>query len=116
MKQVEGQIKTLEDEANPFDRVRSEARVRRLALLKRQRRTLLGVAEKRGATQAKLERCSLTLQNMRFDLVRLRAGSISAEHLTTVTEKARELGQEVDAIVHGADEARSVVRSGARRR
>ncbi len=115
MKQVEGQIKTLEDEANPFDRVRSEERVRRLALLKRQRRTLLGVAEKRGATQAKLERCSLTLQNMRFDLVRLRAGSISAEHLTTVTEKARELGQEVDAIVHGADEARSAVRSGARR-
>jgi serine/threonine-protein kinase len=116
VKQVEGQIKQLEDEANPFDRVRSEARVRRLALLKRQRRTLVGIAEKRNATQAKLERCSLTLQNMRFDLVRLRAGSISADHLTTVTEKARELGQEVDAIVHGADEARSAVRSGARRR
>ena len=115
MKQVDTQIKTLEDEANPFDRVRSEERVRRLALLKRQRRTLFGLAQKREATQAKLERCSLTLQNMRFDLVRLRAGSISADHLTTVTEKARELGQEVDAIVHGADEARSAVRSGARR-
>src|SRR5687767_1203443 len=115
MKQVDTQIKTLEDEANPFDRVRSEDRVRRLALLKRQRRTLFGLAQKREATQAKLERCSLTLQNMRFDLVRLRAGSISADHLTTVTEKARELGQEVDAIVHGADEARSAVRSGARR-
>jgi serine/threonine-protein kinase len=115
VKQVDTQIKQLEDEANPFDHARSEARVRRLALLKRQRRTLLGLAQKRDATQAKLERCTLTLQNMRFDLVRLRAGSISADHLTTMTEKARELGQEVDAVVYAADEVRSAARSGARR-
>jgi serine/threonine-protein kinase len=115
VKQVDTQIKQLEDEANPFDRARSEARVRRLALLKRQRRTLLGIAQKRDVTQAKLERCTLTLQNMRFDLVRLRAGSISADHLTTMTEKARELGQEVDAVVYAADEVRSAARSGARR-
>jgi serine/threonine protein kinase len=115
VKQVDAQITQLEDEANPFDRARSEERVRRLALLKRQRRTLFAVAQKRDATQAKLERCTLTLQNMRFDLVRLRAGTISADHLTTISEKARELGQEVDAVVHGADEVRSAVRSGARR-
>src|SRR5687767_5843494 len=35
-KLVDTQIKQLEDEANPFDRARSEDRVRRLALLKRQ--------------------------------------------------------------------------------
>jgi serine/threonine protein kinase len=115
VKQVDTQIKQLEDEANPFDRARSEERVRRLALLKRQRRTLLGIAQKRDATQAKLERCTLTLQNMRFDLLRLRAGGISADHLTTVTEKARALAQEVDAVVLAADEVRSAVRSGARR-
>ena len=114
VKQVDTQIKQLEDEANPFDRPRSEERVRRLALLKRQRRTLLGIAQKRDAAQAKLERCVLTLQNLRFDLVRLRSGSITVDHLTTVTEKARELGQEIDAVVHGADQARSAVRSGAR--
>jgi eukaryotic-like serine/threonine-protein kinase len=115
MKQVDAQITQLEDEANPFDRVRSEDRVRRLALLKRQRRTLLGVAQKRDAAQAKLERCTLTLQNMRFDLVRLRAGGISVDHLTTVSEKARALAQEVDAVVYAADEVRSAARSGARR-
>jgi tRNA A-37 threonylcarbamoyl transferase component Bud32 len=115
MKQVDAHIKQLEDEANPFDRARSEERVRRLALLKRQRRTLLGIAQKRDATQAKLERCTLTLQNMRFDLVRLRHGGITADQFTSVTEKARAVGQEIDAVVHGADEARSALRSGARR-
>jgi serine/threonine protein kinase len=115
VKQVDEQIKQLEDEANPFDRVRSEERVRRLALLKRQRRTLLAIAQKRDATQAKLERCALTLQNMRFDLVRLRAGGITPDHLTTVTERARALAQEIDAVVHGADEVRAVVRPKAKR-
>jgi serine/threonine-protein kinase len=115
MKQVDDQIKQLEDEANPFDRARSEERVRRLALLKRQRRTLLAITQKRDVTQAKLERCALTLQNMRFDLVRLRAGGITADHLTTVTEKARALAQEIDAVVQGADEVRAVVRPRAKR-
>ena len=115
MNQVDAQIKLLEDEANPFDRARSEERVRRLALLKRQRRTLLGIGQKRDATQAKLERCALTLQNMRFDLVRLRAGGITVDHMTTVTEKARAMAQEIDAVVYGADEVRSAVRSGTRR-
>ncbi|HZO18100.1 MAG TPA: hypothetical protein VFB46_03860, partial [Gemmatimonadaceae bacterium] len=115
IKEVEAQIKQLEDEANPFDRARSEERVRRLALLKRQRRTLVGIGQKREAAQAKLESCTLALQNMRFDLVRLRAGGITVDHLTTVTERARALAQEVDAVVHAADEVRSAVRSGARR-
>jgi serine/threonine protein kinase len=115
VKQVEEQIKQLEDEANPFDRVRSEDRVRRLALLKRQRRTLLAITQKRDVTQAKLERCALTLQNMRFDVVRLRAGNLTVDHLTTVTEKARALAQEIDAVVHGADEVRAAVRPKAKR-
>ena len=115
MNQVDGQIKQLEDEANPFDRVRSEERVRRLALLKRQRRTLLGIAKKRDETRAKLDRCVMTLQNMRFDLVRLRAGGITMDHMTSVTEKARAMAREIDAVVYAADEVRSAVRSGARR-
>jgi serine/threonine-protein kinase len=115
VKQVDEQITQLEDEANPFDHARSEERVRRLALLKRQRRTLLAITQKRDVTQAKLERCALTLQNMRFDLVRLRAGGITADHLTSVTEKARALAQEIDAVVQGADEVRAVVRPKAKR-
>jgi serine/threonine-protein kinase len=115
VKQVDTQIKTLEDEANPFDRARSEERVRRLALLKRQRRTLLAVGQKRDEATAKLERCALTLQNMRFDLIRLRAGGITADHMTSVTEKARAVAQEIDAVVGAADEVRSAVRPSARR-
>jgi serine/threonine-protein kinase len=115
VKQVDTQIKLLEDEANPFDRVRSEERVRRLALLKRQRRTLMAVGQKRDETQAKLERVALTLQNMRFDLVRLQHGGISADHMTSVTERARAVAQEIDAVVGAADEVRSAIRPSARR-
>ena len=115
VKQVDTQIKELEDQANPFDKPRSEERVRRLALLKRQRRTLLAIGQRRDETEKKLERVAVTLQNMRFDLVRLRHGGITVDHMTSVTEQARALGAEVDAIVSAADDVRSAVRPTARR-
>jgi serine/threonine-protein kinase len=115
VKQVDTRIKELEDQANPFDKPRSEERVRLLANLKRQRRTLLAVGQKRDETEKKLERVAVTLANMRFDLVRLRHGGITVDHMTSVTQQARALGAEVDAIVSAADEVRSAVRPTARR-
>jgi hypothetical protein len=47
--------------------------------------------------------------------VRLQHGNISVDHLTSVTEKARAVAAEVDAVVAAADEVRSAVRPAARR-
>jgi serine/threonine-protein kinase len=103
---VDSQIARLESEANPLDRTGSEERVRRLALLKRQRRALADQDRKRQQAVAKLESCALALGNMRLDVLRLRAGNVSValDQITTLTERARSLADEVDAAVYAADE------------
>ncbi len=108
--QLERQITELEAQANPLDTRASEDRVRRLALLKRQRRALADTTRRRQEAERKLESCVLALQNMRLDVLRLRAGSVSSamEHLTTLTERARALADDVDAAVYAADEVRKI--------
>jgi serine/threonine-protein kinase len=72
---VEQEISRLEAAANPLDRTGSEERVRRLAYLKRQRRTIAELGRRREMAASKLDGCRLALQNMRLDLVRLRTGA-----------------------------------------
>ncbi|MBC7790016.1 MAG: serine/threonine protein kinase [Anaerolineae bacterium] len=105
-RQMDDQIGELEAQANPLDRVASEDRVRRLALLKRQRRALADQERRRGDAASKLESCSLALGSMRLDVLRLRAGSVSQSvgQITLLTERARLLADDVDAAVYAADE------------
>jgi serine/threonine-protein kinase len=112
--QIEAQISELEAQANPLEVRASEDRVRRLALLKRQRRGVADVARRHDDARAKLDSCVLALQNMRLDILRLRAGSVAnaGSHITQLTERARSLAEEVDAAVYGAESARGS--SGAR--
>ncbi len=115
---VERQIGELEAQANPLDVPGSEDRVRKLAMLKRQRRALLDGERKRGEAAAKLDSCAMALQNMRLDMARLRTAGQSAlpqAHVTMLTDKARSLADEVDAAVYAADEVGRVVRESARR-
>ncbi len=105
--QIEAQISELEALANPLERG-SEDRVRRLALLKRQRRGVADVARRHDDARAKLDSCVLALQNMRLDILRLRAGAVASAgtHITQLTERARSLADEVDAAIYGAESAR----------
>jgi eukaryotic-like serine/threonine-protein kinase len=98
---LDAQIARLESEANPLDRAGSEDRVRRLATLKRQRRAVAHAADRRAEVAARLESCALALQSMRLDVVRLRAGTVSShtEHITLLTERARDLADDVDAVL-----------------
>ena len=106
LEETEAQIARLEAEANPLERQASEERVRRLALLKRQRRALANQDRRRSEAAGKLDSCALALGNMRLDVLRLRAGNIasSMDQITTLTERARSLAEEVDAAVYAADE------------
>ena len=105
--QIESQISELEALANPLERG-SEDRVRRLALLKRQRRGVADVTRRHDDARAKLDSCVLALQNMRLDILRLRAGAVASagNHITQLTERARSLADEVDAAIYGAESAR----------
>jgi serine/threonine-protein kinase len=100
---VEREITTLESQANPLDYNASEGRVRRLAMLRRQRRALVEIARKRKEAQEKLDNCRQLLRSMRMELVRFRTGGLNAQPtgLTMVTQQAqsvvREMGYLSDA-------------------
>ena len=101
--QLEGEITTLENAANPLERG-SEDRVRRLAYLKRQRRALVDTGQRRQSLSGKLETCALALQNMRFDLMRLGASPQMHQHITGLANQAMHLADSVDDAVFVADE------------
>jgi len=100
---VEKEISTLESQANPLDYSASEGRVRRLALLRRQRRALAEVGRKKKEAQEKLDNCRHLLRSMRLELVRFRTGGLNAQPtgLTMVTQQAqsvvRDMGYLSDA-------------------
>jgi serine/threonine protein kinase len=100
---VEKEISTLESQANPLDYGASEGRVRRLALLRRQRRALAEVGRKKQEAQGKLDNCRQLLRSMRLELVRFRTGGLNARPtgLTMVTQQAqsvvRDMGYLSDA-------------------
>ena len=111
---IEQEIAVLEAQANPLDRTASEARVRRLAMLKRQRRTASEGTLRRTELAARLESCALALQNMKLDVLRLKTGNQSWQHVTSVAEAALALAREVDNQVYVGDEMARLGRSSTR--
>jgi serine/threonine-protein kinase len=101
---VEEEIRRLEAQANPLDVRNSEDRVRRLAYLKRQRRALADVGEKQAKSKDRLERCSLALQNVRLDLIRLKAGSQTIQQVTLVAERAMSVARDLENAAYVQDE------------
>jgi len=94
---VEREIDTLESQANPLDYRASEERVRRLAMLRRQRRALADIGRKKKETQEKLDHCRQILRSMRLELVRFRTGGLNAQPagLTMVTQQAQAVVREM---------------------
>ncbi|MBM3906526.1 MAG: protein kinase [Gemmatimonadetes bacterium] len=114
---IDREIMALEAAANPLDVSASEERVRRLAMLKRQRRTVVDVDRRRDTLAARLDGCSLALKNMRFDVLRLKTGAQTYQHVTTIAEQAMQLAREVDSAVYVADEMAKIrPRAGAKER
>src|SRR5665213_2819151 len=106
---IEKEISLLESQANPLDRAGNE---------ERQRRSVADLGRRRAEMNGRLESCSLALQNMRLDVVRLRTGTNaeSWQHITSVADQAMALAREVDNAVYVADEmARLNPRSNAPR-
>jgi serine/threonine-protein kinase len=81
---------------------------RRIELLERQREALKELTERRRALEAQFESCVLAVQNVRFDLLRLRSAGVSAvlDDLTSATQAARALGEDVEAAIDAAGEIR----------
>ncbi|MHB0948607.1 MAG: serine/threonine-protein kinase [Gemmatimonadaceae bacterium] len=101
---VDAEIDRLEAAANPLE-PGSEDRVRRLSFLRRQRRAILELDKRRQVVADKLETCVAALQNMKLDVLRLRAGAQTAHHVTSLAMNALHLAESVDGAVYAAHEA-----------
>ena len=109
------EITLLESQANPLE-ARSEERVRRLALLRRERRQAEGEATRRQKSTDRLERARAALRAIRFELVKLRTGSSSGStvHVTQLAERAQELARDVDAVLAAVGSTKSRASSARR--
>ena len=83
---------------------------RRLALLRRQRSTLHDLLERRRTLLDQLESASLTLQNIKLDLLKLRSAGVSSamEDVTSATREARALSRDIASLLEAADDVRKL--------
>lgn len=84
---------------------------RRLDLLRRQRAALAELVRRRQKVEAQFESCVLAVQNVRFDLLRLRSAGVAAvlDDLTSATQEARALQLDVEAAISAAGEIREAL-------
>src|SRR6266550_3174778 len=86
-------------------------RERQLNLLDRQRQALSDLLTRRKNVEEQIESCVLAMQNVRFDLLRLRSAGVAAvlSDLTHATQQARALSRDVDHVIAAAGEIRDVL-------
>jgi serine/threonine-protein kinase len=87
-------------------------RGRRLSLLQRQRESIAVLRERRSQVASHLESCVLAMQNVRFDLLRLRSAGVAAVlgDLTQATQQAKALSRDVDNAIAAAGEIREAMK------
>ena len=87
-------------------------RARRLNLLQRQRQSISDLRGRRSQVASHLESCVLAMQNVRFDLLRLRSAGVAAvlDDLTQATQQAKSLSRDVDNAIAAAGEVRDALR------
>jgi serine/threonine-protein kinase len=66
--------------------------------------------QRRTQASSRLEGCAMALQSMRLDVLRLRAGALSHQQVTSVAEQALTLAREVDSAMYVADEMARLTR------
>lgn len=91
----------------------SSDRERQIGLLERQRQTLAELSRRRDVLSSQFESCMLAMQNVRFDLLRLRSAGVAEAlgDLTMATQQARALSLDVDAAIGAASEIRHLTRN-----
>lgn len=87
---------------------------RTVVLLKRQRDSLNDLLERRTVIRAQLESASLSLENLRLQLVKLRSAGVQSalENVTSATQEAHALAREIGHVLDAASEVRSIGRDG----
>ncbi|HEX2450569.1 MAG TPA: protein kinase [Gemmatimonadales bacterium] len=106
LEQIEERLASLQREPDDAERAR------RLGLLEKQRQTILDLQGRRAQVANHLESCVLAMQNVRFDLLRLRSAGVAAVlgDLTNATQQAKALSRDVDHAIAAAGEIREAMK------
>lgn len=85
-------------------------RERRLSLLQRQRASLHELLERRRSLANQMESAGLMLQNLKFDLLKLRSSGIGSviEDQSSATQEARALSREIGLLVEASDDLKKL--------
>jgi serine/threonine protein kinase len=85
-------------------------RERRLSLLERQRTSLAELGTRRARLDGQLESAGIALQNLKYDLLKLRSSGVQAAlgDVTSATMEARALSKEIGHVLEAADEIRDI--------
>jgi len=88
-----------------------EERDRHVRLLEQQLKTALDLADRRDRIAGRLESSVLAMQNMRYDLMRLRTAGVGAvlNDLTSATLQARAISRDVDHMIAAVSEVREAM-------
>ena len=88
-----------------------EERNRRMDLLGRQKKTIGDLRGRRDHIASQMESCILAMQNVRFDLLRLRSADAAAAlgDLTMATQQARALSRDADNAIVAVSEIREAL-------
>jgi serine/threonine-protein kinase len=83
---------------------------RQLGLLRRQRGSLEALVQQRTALARQLDSAGLALGNLRLDLIKLRSSGLQSalSDVSSATQEARALSNEIDAVLAAAAELRSL--------
>ena len=89
----------------------SPERDRQIGILERQLKTATELMERRGKIAARLESSILAMQNLRFDMLRLKSAGVGAvlSDLTQATQQARAISRDVDHAIAAASEVREAM-------
>ncbi len=107
-----GALARLEEKIDATKRQGESAeRERQVGLLARQRQALTDLLTRRQLVSDQLESCVLAMQNVRFDLLRLRSAGVAValDDLTRATQQARALSRDVDHVIAAAGEVKAVL-------
>ena len=101
--ELNARIASLRDDATPEEE-------RRISLMRHQRDTLDELARRRTAMVKQMESAALALGNLRLDLIKLRSSGVgsSVHEVSSATQQARALSNEIDAFLAAADELRQL--------
>jgi serine/threonine-protein kinase len=107
-----GAVPRLDDKIQVLRRQPESAeRERHLTLLQRQRQALTELLGRQQTIEEQVESCVLAMQNVRFDLLRLKSAGVAAvlSDLTQATQQARALSRDVDHAIAAAGEIREIL-------